>query len=698
LRYYCLADICIDTHNQILYRHEEVINLAPKVFDLLLYFCRNHDRVVSKDELMDEVWTGTLVTENAISRTLVKVRKALGDDPKDPTFILTVPRKGYRMVGEFLPREKLPQKLSSSEVIQNTSIHNKTMRNFTVALVFIVIIISYFLLNTSTQQTLQAKPIQSLTRDIGVEMHPSMSPDLNQLAYTQLAPEDKLSHINIVTLKSNNQIKVKHARANLSRPKWSPDGQKIAFLYQHNVVCLIFWADITEIENKDSWQEITDCNVNSAPNFVFSPDSEYLYFNNRQSNVDGYQIFRVNLANKAKDIVNQPITKGLGNYSFDLSADGKKLVMLNSEYSPNTRIYTLDLASSFLQQTAQLAYVMRSVIWHHDNETLIHPSPHPAYELWQSDLQGEKLAVVASNTSRVRHLTRLPNNDDFLFSSYLSNRDIHYQHVTDDSTNKEKSEIIELDNSSVMDYLPTLSNDKLQYAFVSKRSSKAEVYLSELKGKKTQKLSNFNNAIKLYDLSFSPNDKRLLILADNQLYLYDLVQLKMTVLPIDNIGLYAVSWQDENTLLLSSVRNNDWQLMRYDLAKNTLEPFYIGYQGGLYDEEHQQYYFISDDNFQVMTLKKGQTKPQSTELYCNFSFINRKLNLKISHGNPICYANEEDLKIGTANALVEYKLQSKTLSKWQPLGTNHDFNIKGDAVIYANMKNPVSDIMRTKSQ
>ena len=114
MRYLHFSDICIDTHNQLLYRQGETINLAPKVYDLLVFLCQNSHRVISKDELMDEVWTGTLVTENAISRTLVKVRKALADDPKKPQFIITVPRKGYRMVADFVASDTVSNEAKST--------------------------------------------------------------------------------------------------------------------------------------------------------------------------------------------------------------------------------------------------------------------------------------------------------------------------------------------------------------------------------------------------------------------------------------------------------------------------------------------------------------------------------------------------------------------------------------------------------
>ncbi len=128
MRYLHFADICIDTHNQLLYRQGETINLAPKVYDLLVFLCQNSNRVISKDELMEQVWVGTLVTENAISRTLVKVRKALADDPKNPQFIITVPRKGYRMVADFVASDTVsnqPQEESSIDQTDEFNCHRK---------------------------------------------------------------------------------------------------------------------------------------------------------------------------------------------------------------------------------------------------------------------------------------------------------------------------------------------------------------------------------------------------------------------------------------------------------------------------------------------------------------------------------------------------------------------------------------------
>lgn len=716
MRYLHFADICIDTHNQLLYRQGETINLSPKVYDLLVFLCQNSHRVISKDELMEQVWLGTLVTENAISRTLVKVRKALADDPKNPRYIITVPRKGYRMVADFVPSDTINNQTEGSVSTNQTDnlndkekhaalnkknqqsiltaeplIFNKsrvTKNTFLVAVGVIMLISIFYALSIKTNAVLQTKQIKPLTREVGVEHYPAVSPDLTQLAYRKDVT-DKPSYINIENLSNHVKQSITHEKGTLSKPVWSPTQDKLAFLYKHNSVCMIFWAELSDIKNKDTWQSITECGAQAFPHFVFSPDGQYLYFNDRQSTSHGYQVFRVNLANNEKDIVNQPITNGLGNYSFDISPDGEKLLMINSEFSPTTRIYTLGIKSSTLEQTAQLDYLMRSVIWHHDNETLIHPSPHPAYELWQSDLAGNKLSVVASNTSRVKHISRVNNGKDFSFVSYLLNKDIHFKSKDQDD--------VELDNSTVMDYLPALADNTEQYAFVSKRSTSAEVYLSTITGDKNnstenaKQLSYFNNPVKLYDLAFSPNDSQLMILADNQIHIANINEMSLKKLPLDNIAIVAVSWQDENNVLLSTIKNADWTLMAYNISEQKLSSMPVGYQGGLYSAVDNSFYLIADDSSQVMKFSEISAEPQATDLICQPSIINRKLNLKATSDGLVCQSNTENKQYS------HYSFTQKTSQIWKNPPEGNDFDVNKNGMIYSKMKRSVADIMQTSS-
>ena len=95
-----------------LIRGSEAVPLGPQVFDLLLYLLRNRSRVVSKDDLLDTVWGGRIVSESTLTSHINAVRKSIGDTGEAQRLLRTVARKGYRFVGEvtewYPPAESVP--------------------------------------------------------------------------------------------------------------------------------------------------------------------------------------------------------------------------------------------------------------------------------------------------------------------------------------------------------------------------------------------------------------------------------------------------------------------------------------------------------------------------------------------------------------------------------------------------------------
>ena len=76
------------------------IAIGPQVFDLLLYLVRNREHVVSKDELLDAVWAGRIVSKSTLTSHINAARKAVGDSGEEQRLIRTIARKGFRFVGE----------------------------------------------------------------------------------------------------------------------------------------------------------------------------------------------------------------------------------------------------------------------------------------------------------------------------------------------------------------------------------------------------------------------------------------------------------------------------------------------------------------------------------------------------------------------------------------------------------------------
>jgi TolB-like protein/DNA-binding winged helix-turn-helix (wHTH) protein len=81
-------------------RDSDIVRLEPRTTRLLLCLAEHANQVVTTEQLLAEVWPGVVVSPDSIYQAIASLRKLLGDDPKQPTYIATVPRKGYRLVAE----------------------------------------------------------------------------------------------------------------------------------------------------------------------------------------------------------------------------------------------------------------------------------------------------------------------------------------------------------------------------------------------------------------------------------------------------------------------------------------------------------------------------------------------------------------------------------------------------------------------
>jgi len=94
------GDCLLDLERRELTLGAKAIAVGPQVFDLLAYLVQNRERVVSKDALLNAVWAGRIVSESTLASHINAVRKAIGDSGEAQRLIRTVPRKGFRFVGE----------------------------------------------------------------------------------------------------------------------------------------------------------------------------------------------------------------------------------------------------------------------------------------------------------------------------------------------------------------------------------------------------------------------------------------------------------------------------------------------------------------------------------------------------------------------------------------------------------------------
>jgi DNA-binding winged helix-turn-helix (wHTH) protein/predicted esterase len=116
---YAFADCLLDTASRTLNRGGTAVSVEPQVFDLLQLLAEHPDRVVTRDEIIDRVWGGRIVSESAISARIATARKAVGDDGKRQLVIRTVARRGLQIAIEvFTPETVQPPPFRESDALR----------------------------------------------------------------------------------------------------------------------------------------------------------------------------------------------------------------------------------------------------------------------------------------------------------------------------------------------------------------------------------------------------------------------------------------------------------------------------------------------------------------------------------------------------------------------------------------------------
>jgi len=153
-----VGDWVADPDTGRLERQGEEVKLEPKVMQVLVYLAENQDKVVSREDLEATAWAGMVVGYDAVSGSIIKLRKALGDNSRNPTYIETVSKKGYRLIASVEPVDSTSRTSRKFHSSSESEIQKKNGANLMVIGLLIVAILGLLVMaaiwkKTSDQNT-----------------------------------------------------------------------------------------------------------------------------------------------------------------------------------------------------------------------------------------------------------------------------------------------------------------------------------------------------------------------------------------------------------------------------------------------------------------------------------------------------------------------------------------------------------------
>ena len=119
------GEYCLNTEEMSLQANEQSVVLEPKVFAVLMYFIEHHERYISMDELHENLWKDRCVSDAAVRRIISKIRIVLNDDHKNPRYLQSLSKRGYKLICPVFKVSELVDKENEESLASNNVSKNK---------------------------------------------------------------------------------------------------------------------------------------------------------------------------------------------------------------------------------------------------------------------------------------------------------------------------------------------------------------------------------------------------------------------------------------------------------------------------------------------------------------------------------------------------------------------------------------------
>ncbi|WP_394201185.1 winged helix-turn-helix domain-containing protein [Shewanella waksmanii] len=618
---FLLSDRLVDPNHCTISFTDTVNKVELRAMQVLLCLIEHAGKPVSRDMLIETVWRGGHISDNAINRIIGLLRNQLGDNAKSPQFIKTVPKVGYVLICpvsevEETEEERVLTKLSKKELQHSdvTSWKNRVFcslyqhtRVYIGLLVVMSIFFCYlFLAQSPTVHSPVVAKVSPLTFLEGQEFAPSLSPDSSLLVFSHRNEDNMRWRLGLMHMKTKEISFLSSAFENTNYPSFSPDGRSVAYIgFNSSGECEI---RIVSIENGGFAESktVTQCKQNSvSTSIAWHPSGLSLYYTDENlSNkyMSAKMVFSVSINGKNKRQLSQPFNVGRGDYAISASPDGKKLAVIRNVkwFQSVVMLFSLDKGS--WETLFTVDYPLNSIIWSSDSTKLTYRAI--TGHLNEYDLSTKEDLEVALVSQRISRPMSNANGDVVAVAGNYYSSEIW---KIDNPFENKKQNIISNrfihSSSSDSSGVQSLNGDTV---FLSSRSGTPEVWIKKSTGVEYQ-ISQFNRYGIIRQLSFSINSKRLLGTFNSRVFIYDFETKYMDFVEgLDNV--LAVTWGNgESEIIISRENLGNWSLDIFDTQQGKVIRS-LSEDGvyGKYSEKRNSYFYIERNDNSLWESTEGK--------------------------------------------------------------------------------------------
>jgi DNA-binding winged helix-turn-helix (wHTH) protein len=548
----------------------QLVELDHLCQSVLNFFMLNPGRLISKEELLKEVWLMTSVTDGRVARVISILRDVLGDDVRSPRYIETIPKRGYRFIAKVTEQEMNQQAEPLAE--QASAAERKLNRIWWVSLSLATVLLALFAgwifwpdSSDQEQQTpfVNWSPVSSLD---GFEYYPAISHDKNLLVYSY---KKSKSHANVLMLQNlqNHQTRqLTQSDVDDYGASFRPDGKAIAYQrlkYRESceIRLMTFSSESGFVDTED--QLLTSCGTSSTSTRIsWAPDGKSLLFSSDENGSNRMAIYSLDLASGNKTQLVLPSNSGMGDFTARYSHSGDKIAFLRDVAGNSVQIWLMDLNS---RATSLLLHLKHSypgdIAWSENDQQIYYPARK--WNIESVDIKsGEQKTLVLTNNQAYEIAL---GKEGELYGVVGRYGNYYIKKFNNPVTNPVASEEIVFKSNRSERMVEANPTEDGPTAAVSMRTGLPQIWLFYPDGRQ-QMISQFTTPVVISDMEFSADGKHLLVLLDQEVWLFDLAGQAQRISAKGEV-VKKLSWgQQANTVFYTINNKGNWRVMVYQLG------------------------------------------------------------------------------------------------------------------------------------
>jgi Tol biopolymer transport system component/DNA-binding winged helix-turn-helix (wHTH) protein len=395
-RLYRFGEFALDPVAKVLFRNGEPVHMTRKAVETLLVLVAHPGQVLTKEEIMNAVWTDRVVDEANLAQNIAVIRRTLGAAKGTPAFIETFPGRGYRLEG---PVTAEPVRSSESEMEStDTGIsatapapappRRKAARLYAagvgVLLAVVVLATIWWTRDPRGASPGSAFRISAVTRMRGKEFQPSISADGSRIAFVWAEEGSSAPTVWVKANSSGSPRQLTSIAGHYSSPAWSPDGQNLAYLRIGRSSTEVIIADV------DTGRERT-VTILSPPNYGYdnrlmdwSPDGQLLAVSHSDAPSNPLGILLISVASGQKRTLTRPSPDVSGDVNPRFSPDGGRVTFVRLIHRLQQEIFSVPVAGGDARQVTRFGKQISGHDWMPNGDDIVFASDRTGeFRLWR---------------------------------------------------------------------------------------------------------------------------------------------------------------------------------------------------------------------------------------------------------------------------------------------------------------------------